>query len=291
MAVLVSSETKVICQGLTGATATFHCEKAIAYGTRMVGGVVPGKGGQRHLGLPLFDSVAEARAATGADATAVFVPPWNAASAILEAIEAEMPLAVCVTERMPVLDVVRVRLALEGSKTRLLGPNSQGIITPGACKIGVMPAHHHAPGKIGVVSRSATLTYEAVDQLTAWGLGQSTSIGIGGDPVHGMGFIDCIELFLEDPDTQGILVIGEIGGSEEEEAAEFLRSNKLRKPVAAFVAGRHAPPERRMGHAGAIDLYGDGGAEAKIEALRSAAVKVAPNVARIGATMKQAMAA
>jgi len=291
MSVLVNSETKIICQGLTGATATFHCEKAIAYGTRMVGGVVPGKGGQRHLGLPIYDTVAEARKATGAEATAVFVPPKNAASALLEAIEAEMPLAVCVTERMPVLDVVRVRQALKGSKTRLLGPNSQGIITPGACKIGVMPAHHHAPGKIGVVSRSATLTYEAVDQLTAWGLGQSTSIGIGGDPVHGMGFIECIELFLDDPDTHGILLIGEIGGSEEEEAAAFLRSSKLNKPVAAFVAGRHAPPERRMGHAGAVDLYGDGGAEAKIDAFRSAAVEVAPNVARIGATMKQALAA
>lgn len=289
MAILVGPETRVICQGFTGAQASFHCEQAIAYGTRILGGVVPGKGGMRHLGLPVFDRVAEAVAETGANASAVFVPPQAAAEAILEAIEAELPLVVCVTERVPVLDMVRVKAALEGSKTRLIGPNSQGVITPGACKIGVMPGQYHTPGRIGVVSRSASLTFETVEQLTLHKLGQSTSVGIGGDPVTGIGFVDCLELFLADPETDGIVLLGEIGGSAEEEAAAFLRKARNKKPVVAFVAGRYAPTERRMGHAGTVNLFGKGVAADKIEALRQAGAVIAPSAAVIGQTMRRAL--
>jgi succinyl-CoA synthetase alpha subunit len=289
MAILVGPETRVVCQGFTGAQASFHCEQAIAYGTRILGGVVPGKGGMRHLGLPVFDRVAEAVAETGANASAVFVPPQAAAEAILEAIEAELPLVVCVTERVPVLDMVRVKAALEGSKTRLIGPNSQGVITPGACKIGVMPGQYHTPGRIGVVSRSASLTFETVEQLTLHKLGQSTSVGIGGDPVTGIGFVDCLELFLADPETDGIVLLGEIGGSAEEEAAAFLRKARNKKPVVAFVAGRYAPTERRMGHAGTVNLFGKGVAADKIEALRQAGAVIAPSAAVIGQTMRRAL--
>ena len=289
MAILVNARTKVICQGLTGATATFHCEQAIAYGTKLVGGVTPGKGGTTHLRLPIFETVAEAIAATGAEASAVFVPPASAAGAIIEAIEAEVPLVICVTERMPVLDMVRVKRALQGSRTRLVGPNSQGVITPGQCKIGVMPAHLHEPGGVGVVSRSATLTYEAVEQMTRAGLGQSTSIGIGGDPVYGMGFIDCLKLFFADPKTEGVALIGEIGGTAEEEAADFLAAEKSKKPVVAYIAGLHAPAERRMGHAGTVNVFGKGGARDKIDALERAGVRIAPSAAVIGATMRQAL--
>ncbi|HSR72462.1 MAG TPA: succinate--CoA ligase subunit alpha [Kiloniellales bacterium] len=289
MAVLIDSETKVICQGMTGAQATFHCEQAIAYGTKIVAGVTPGKGGRRHLYLPVFDSVAEAMAETRADATLVFVPPRNAADAMIEAIDAEVPLIVCVTERVPVLDMVRVKRRLEESGSRLIGPNSQGIIAPDQCKIGIMPGHIHFPGGIGIASRSASLTYEAVNQTTAARLGQSTCIGIGGDPVHGMGFVECLELFLADPRTEGILLIGEIGGSAEEEAAEFIRSEKPRKPVVAFVAGLHAPTGRRMGHAGTVNVFGSGAGAEKVEAFRSAGVKIAASAAELGQTMREAL--
>jgi len=290
MAILVDSETKVICQGMTGKQATFHCEQAIAYGTKLVAGVTPGKGGSKHLYLPVYDTVAEAVAATGADASLIFVPPQNAADAIIEAIEAEVPLVVCVTERIPVLDMVRVKRALQDSKTRLIGPNSLGIITPGACKIGVMPAHLHQPGRIGITSRSASLTYETVDQTTAERLGQSTSVGIGGDPVYGMSFIDCLEMFFADPGTEGVILIGEIGGTAEEEAAAFLKQEKSKKPVVGYIAGLHAPTERRMGHAGTVNVFGKGGGLEKIEALKSAGVRMAPSAAAIGATMRQALA-
>ncbi len=285
MAILIDQQTKVICQGLTGRTATFHCEQAIAYGTNLVGGVTPGKGGTRHLGLPVFDSVAEARQDTGAEASVVFVPPPQAAGAMIEAIEAGIGLIVCVTERIPVLDMVQVRAALAGSGSRLVGPNSQGVISPGLAKIGVMPSHPHKRGRVGVVSRSASLTYEAIDQLTACRLGQSTSIGIGGDPVHGLSFKDCLALFFADPETDGVLLIGEIGGSEEEEAAAFLAEAGNAKPVSAYIAGRIAPGQRRMGHAGTFDVLGKGDADGKIAALASAGVTIAPSPALMGETM------
>ncbi|NIA69232.1 succinate--CoA ligase subunit alpha [Pelagibius litoralis] len=291
MAILIDSDTKVICQGFTGKQASYHMERAIAYGTKVVGGVVPGKGGRRHLGLPVFDSVAEAVAATGANASAVFVPPASAGDALIEAIDAGLPLVVCVTERIPVLDMVRVKRRLEGSATRLIGPNSQGILSPGRCKIGVMPAHLERPGKVGIASRSASLTSEVIEQISAQRLGQSTSIGIGGDPVHGVGFVDCLELFFQDPGTDCVVLLGEIGGSDEEEAAAYLKANKARKPVVAYVAGLHAPTERRMGHAGTVNVFGQGGAAEKIEALRSAGVSVATSAAEIGQTVRQALRA
>ena len=285
MAILVNAETKVICQGITGDQGTFHCERSIAYGTRMVAGVTPGKGGTRHLYLPVFDRVSEAVEATGADASVIFVPPAQAAEAIIEAINADVALIVCITEGIPVLDMVRVRRALENSSSRLIGPNSPGIITPGECRIGIMPGLIHRRGKVGIVSRSGTLTYEAVAQTTAVGLGQSTVIGIGGDPVTGMSYIDCLELFLADDETECVLLIGGIGGTAEEAAAEYLRATKPKKPVVGFIAGVSAPPGRRMGHAGAIISGGSGGAEEKIEAFKKAGVKVPESPATIGATV------